>query len=49
MREHVTLECTECKSRNYRTNKETRERERLELKKFCKVCRKHVVHRERRR
>ena len=49
MRENITLECTECKGRNYRTNKETRGTDRLELKKFCRTCRKHVVHRERRK
>lgn len=49
MRITVQLECTECKSRNYVT---TRKREqggaqkRLELRKFCKRCRKHTVHRE---
>ncbi|MGQ9463605.1 MAG: 50S ribosomal protein L33 [Candidatus Fervidibacter sp.] len=49
MRVTVQLECTECRSRNYTT---TRKREsggtqkRLELRKFCKKCRKHTVHRE---
>ena len=32
MREYVWLECTACGSRNYRTPKETRGAERLELK-----------------
>ncbi len=31
MREYVWLECTVCGSRNYRTHKETRGAERLEL------------------
>ena len=48
-REYVTLECTECGSRNYRTQKETRGSARLELKKYCKVDRRHTVHKERRR
>jgi len=34
MREFVWLECTSCSSRNYRTPKETRGADRLELKKI---------------
>lgn len=49
MREYITLECGECKRRNYRTEKETRGVDRLKLKKYCKWCRKHTVHNERRR
>ncbi|MBO2522231.1 MAG: 50S ribosomal protein L33 [Firmicutes bacterium] len=47
MRVGVTLECTECKNRNYRTTKNrTHDADRLELKKYCKVCRRHTLHRE---
>jgi large subunit ribosomal protein L33 len=47
MRELITLACTQCKSRNYVTKKDKRKHtERLELKKFCKTCRKHIAHRE---
>ncbi|HAH85918.1 MAG TPA: 50S ribosomal protein L33 [Armatimonadetes bacterium] len=43
----VTLACTECKSRNYATKKNKRnDPDRLELQKYCKVCRKHMPHRE---
>ena len=49
MREYVTLQCTECKRDNYRTQTETRGGKRLELKKHCRACRKHTVHRQRRR
>ena len=42
MREYVWLECTVCGSRNYRTQKETRGADRLELKKFCRKERKHT-------
>lgn len=47
MQEIITLACTECKRRNYssRKNKKTHP-DRLELKKFCKFCRKHTAHRE---
>ena len=51
MREFVSLECGECKNRNYRTSIPTRKqnRTRLELSKFCKFCRRHTKHVERRR
>jgi large subunit ribosomal protein L33 len=46
-REIITLECTECKQRNYTTKKEKRNTPgRLELKKYCKFERKHTLHRE---
>ena len=40
----VTLACSECKARNYKTTKTPSQL--LELKKFCKQCKKHTVHRE---
>ena len=47
MREIITLECNQCKSRNYTTTKNRKKHsERLEVKKFCPRCRKHVLHRE---
>jgi len=49
MREYIWLECTNCKSRNYRTEKEGRNAKKLELKKYCKVDRKHTVHKERKK
>jgi len=42
----ITLECTKCKNRNYRTTKNRDKRDRLELKKYCKFCRQHTVHKE---
>jgi large subunit ribosomal protein L33 len=46
-REIITLECTECKQRNYTTKKEKRNTPgRLELKKYCKFERKHTLHKE---
>ena len=43
----VTLECTECKRRNYITNKsKVNDRERIELKKYCRWDRKHTLHKE---
>jgi large subunit ribosomal protein L33 len=49
MREYVWLECTVCGCRGYRTQKETRGADRLELKKFCRKERKHTPHKESRK
>jgi len=49
MREYVWLECSVCGSRNYRTQKETRGADRLEMKKFCRKERKHTPHKESRK
>jgi ribosomal protein L33 len=47
MREIVTLQCTECKERNYSTTKNKKTTTgRLEFKKFCNRCRKHQPHKE---
>ncbi|MCD6288208.1 MAG: 50S ribosomal protein L33 [Candidatus Hydrogenedentes bacterium] len=47
MRDIITLECTECKSRNYTTTKDKKKTTgRLERKKYCKFCRRHTLHRE---
>ena len=47
MRVGVTLECTECKRRNYTTNKNKKNTtERMELKKYCPFCKTHTMHKE---
>jgi large subunit ribosomal protein L33 len=47
MREIVTMACTDCKERNYSTMKNKRNTpDRLELKKYCKRCRKQTQHKE---
>ena len=47
MRENITLECTECKRRNYTATRDKRKTsDRLRVKKYCKFDRKHTVHRE---
>ncbi len=46
-RELVTLECTICNRKNYRTSKNKKNTtERLELKKYCRHCRKVTIHKE---
>ena len=43
----ITLECDECKSRNYRTSKNRKNTpDRLELRKYCPRCRRHTKHKE---
>ena len=43
----ITLSCMDCKQRNYNTKKNKKnDPDRLEMKKYCRFCRKHTVHRE---
>ncbi|RBW67739.1 50S ribosomal protein L33 [Bacillus taeanensis] len=47
MRNKVILACNVCKSRNYSINKNKQVHpERIEVKKFCKHCNAHNIHRE---
>ncbi|MGD1992210.1 MAG: 50S ribosomal protein L33 [Anaerolineae bacterium] len=47
IRRVITLACTECKERNYTSEKNRRnDPSRLELNKFCPRCREHTLHRE---
>ena len=47
MRVIITLECTECKQRNYSTTKNKKNTtERLEVKKYCRFCGGHKIHKE---
>ena len=47
MRTLVTLACTECKRRNYTTKKNKQNNpDRIEMKKYCKWCGHHTLHRE---
>lgn len=43
----IKMECTECKQniRHSRKNKKTL-KEKLELKKYCKACKKNTLHKE---
>lgn len=46
-RQYVTLACTECKNEIRKTSKNKKNTpDKLELNKFCNVCRKHTVHKE---
>lgn len=47
VRVRVTLACTECKHRNYNYTKNKKAHpERLELRKYCRFCQKHTIHKE---
>lgn len=47
MRDSIILECTECKNRNYTSSKNKKNTtDRVELKKYCKFCKKHTPHKE---
>ena len=46
-RERITLQCTECKSENYRVEKnKSNTTDRLVLKKHCPTCKKTTTHNE---
>ncbi|MBC8474020.1 MAG: 50S ribosomal protein L33 [Candidatus Omnitrophica bacterium] len=46
-REFIIIACTDCKRKNYTAmkNKKTQTK-RLEIKKFCKFCKKRTLHKE---
>jgi len=47
MRDQITLECTECKERNYSTTKNKRTHpQRVEYTKYCPRCNSHTTHKE---
>ncbi|MDQ7829886.1 MAG: 50S ribosomal protein L33 [Armatimonadota bacterium] len=46
-RDVITLACSVCKRRNYVTTKNKKnDPDRLELRKYCRWCRKHTPHKE---
>ncbi|MFA4858007.1 MAG: 50S ribosomal protein L33 [Candidatus Margulisiibacteriota bacterium] len=47
MREIISLDCEVCKRKNYTTNKNKKNtKDKLALKKYCKWCKKHTLHKE---
>ncbi|MBI5731856.1 MAG: 50S ribosomal protein L33 [Candidatus Magasanikbacteria bacterium] len=43
----IKLECTACKRATYQSKKNKKTlKNRLELKKYCRFCRKHMMHKE---
>ncbi|TQS76090.1 50S ribosomal protein L33 [Ornithinibacillus gellani] len=47
MNKKVSLACSVCSSRNYTTTKNlSANPERMEVRKYCKTCGQHTIHRE---
>ncbi|MCX6744037.1 MAG: 50S ribosomal protein L33 [Candidatus Parcubacteria bacterium] len=43
----IKLECTVCKKTNYYSQKNKKIiKERLQMKKYCRHCKKHTLHKE---
>ena len=43
----ISMSCTQCKQRNYMTTKDKKNTPgKLELKKYCRFCNAHTVHKE---
>ncbi len=45
-REFIRLKCSECGRVNYTVKKNRNVQEKLALRKFCKKCRRHTLHKE---
>ena len=46
-RDKIILECTDCRNRNFFLDKNKRKHpERVEMRKYCPRCNKHVAHKE---
>jgi large subunit ribosomal protein L33 len=43
---NVSLACTECDARNYKTTRKLDTVGQLKMKKYCPKCNKHTVHAE---
>ena len=43
---YVWLVCSDCSNRGYTTHKRLKAAYKLEKKKYCRFCRKHTVHKE---
>ncbi len=47
MRNIITLECINCKQRNYTTTKNKKKHtKRVEFTKYCPFCNKRTIHKE---
>ncbi len=46
-RDTVHLQCSDCKRRNYSADRNKKKQTtKLQLKKYCRFCRRHTVHKE---
>ena len=47
MRVGITMACSDCKQRNYTYTKDKKKNmEKLEMKKYCRFCNTHTIHKE---
>jgi large subunit ribosomal protein L33 len=47
MRDLISLQCDQCKRRNYTTTRNKKKSsEKLAVKKFCRACKGHTTHKE---
>jgi len=46
MREVILLGCSECKRKNYTTTRSKKKTVKLELRKYCRFCKKYTLHKE---
>lgn len=47
MRDLISLQCDQCRRRNYTTTKNKKKTtEKLAFRKFCNSCRAHTLHKE---
>ena len=47
MRDQISLQCDQCKRRNYMSSRNKKKStEKLSLRKFCPACRTHTLHKE---
>lgn len=47
MRDQISLQCDQCKRRNYMSSRNKKKStEKLSLRKFCAACRTHTLHKE---
>ncbi len=42
----IKMRCTICKRFNYYTRRKKTQERKLELKKYCKWCKKHTIHKQ---
>jgi large subunit ribosomal protein L33 len=42
----ISLACSECETRNYRTTRKRDQKGQLQFKKYCPACNKHTIHKE---
>ncbi|MBI4654917.1 MAG: 50S ribosomal protein L33 [Nitrospirae bacterium] len=47
MQDIILLQCSECKNKNYSTTKNKKNTpDKINIKKYCRHCRKHTMHKE---